>query len=254
MMDDRINTQPLRRHKLFFWIILGALSVFFAEVVSGATMFPFNPWSLIVTFPLYTLHLLVLAHIVFNYGKPTLYTLFAAGAVFGMYEAYMTKVLWNPTWGNPAISIAGMAVFETILLVLFWHPFMAFIIPLFIGENMLTSSTYIVSELPNTVTQLFTARKTRYFLSALLALLCGIFQSANSPSPVHSLLSGFSTTALLMLLIYLWRTKTRAKAPSGGIIILLFWIVGGIVGISILLLSMVLALRSVLLNGFKKCG
>jgi len=350
MMDNAINTLPPRRYKVFFWIILGALSIFFAEVVSGSTMFPFDPWSLIVTFPLYTLHLLILGYIVFNYGKPTLYTLFAAGALFGMYEAYITKVLWDPTWGEAMLTVGGIAVAETIMLVLFWHCFMAFIIPLLVGENILTCSREIINESPNRIKQIFKGRKKSYVLFVVFILLCGIFQSANSHSPKHSLLSGFSTTAVLMLLIYLWRNKTKGKeydiktllpnkkelrvlvtllllqylflgivlrrealpgfvpqlivwliyggliillvfnlsksrtailpesvdspvrfswpklvsvsllfpvssavskilvGDSGGIIILIFWLIGGIIGISILLLSIILLLRSVFFN------
>ncbi len=212
MMNNGTSACPPRRYKLFFWIILGAFSVFFAEVVSGSYIFPyFTLWGIIVVCPLYTLHLLVLSYIVFSFGKPTLHTLFLAGALFGMYEAYMTKVLWDPTWGDAAFSLAGIAVLETILLVLFWHPFMAFILPLFVGESLLTSSREIINESPNRIKRIFKSKKKSYILFVVLALLCGIFQSANSPSPKHSLLSGFSTTAVLMLLIYLWRNKTKGK-------------------------------------------
>ncbi|MEA3416471.1 MAG: hypothetical protein U9R02_10010 [Thermodesulfobacteriota bacterium] len=211
-MENNINIQPSKKVKIFFWIILGALSVFFAEVVSGSDMFPFfRLWGLLMELPLYTLHILVLSYIVFNYGKPRFYTLFIAGAIFGMYEAYLTKVLWAPPWGNPIISVAGIAVIEVILLALFWHPFMSFIIPLFVGENILTNSRKITKGLPNRMKKLFNTKKKNYILLVLLAILFGIFQSTNSPSPLHSLLSGLSTTAVLILLIYLWRTKTKGK-------------------------------------------
>ena len=212
-MENNTNIQPSRKLKIFFWIILGASSVFFAEVVSGSDMFPFfRLWGLLVEFPLYTLHILVLSYIVFNYGKPRIYTLFIAGAIFGMYEAYMTKVLWNPSW-EPFFSLAGIAVVEVIVIAFFWHPFMSFIIPLFVSENILTNSRGIVNGLPNRIRNLFlyNPKKKSYILLLLLAVLFGIFQSYNSPSPIHSLLSGLSTTAVLMLLIYLWRDKTKGK-------------------------------------------
>ena len=211
-MESSINIQPSKKLKIFLWIILGALSVFFAEVVSGSDMFPFfHIWGLLIIFPLYTLHILVLSYIVFNYGKPRLYTLFIAGAIFGMYEAYITKVLWNPPWGDPLFSLAGIAVIEAIVLVLFWHPFMAFIIPLFVGESILTNSRGIINGLPNRIRLLFNTKKKSYILLVLLAILFGIFQSLNSPSPIHSLLSGLSTTAVLILLTYIWRNKTKGK-------------------------------------------
>ncbi len=203
---------PSKKLKISFWVILGVFSVFFAEVVSGSDMFPFfHVWGLIGVFPLYTLHILVLSYIVFIYGKPRFYALFIAGAIFGMYEAYITKVLWNPPWGSPLISFGGIAVIETIVLVLFWHPLMSFIIPLFVAENILTGSREIISVLPNRIKKMLNTRKKSYILLVLLALLFGIFQSTNSPSPVHSLLSGLSTTAVLILLIYLWKNKTKGK-------------------------------------------
>ena len=211
-MDDGNDSCPPRRHKLLFWMILGAFSVFFAEVVSGSYIFPyFTLWGILVVCPLYTLHLLVLSHVVFRYGKPTFYTLFAAGALFGMYEAYMTKVLWDPTWADPMVSVGGIAVAETIMLVFFWHAFMAFIIPVFIGENLLTCSRETISESPDRIRQMFKAKKTSYALFVLLALAFGIFQSANSPSPAHSVLSGISTTSAIMGLICLWRFATGGR-------------------------------------------
>ncbi|MFB0504573.1 MAG: hypothetical protein ACETWE_12125, partial [Candidatus Bathyarchaeia archaeon] len=57
--------------RLFFWIILGTLSTFFAEVLSGSDLFPFfHWWGLLVTTPLYTLHILVLSYVVFRFSKP----------------------------------------------------------------------------------------------------------------------------------------------------------------------------------------
>lgn len=82
---------PNFKTKLFFWLILGCLSTFFAEVISGSFFFPFTrPTGIILIIPLYTLHLLALAYIVYNYGKAKFYTLFIAGTIFGMYEAYAT--------------------------------------------------------------------------------------------------------------------------------------------------------------------
>lgn len=202
-------TTPKKREKLFFWLILGSFSVFFAEVISGSDMFPyFNAWGIVAVMPLYTLHILVLSYIVFNLGRPRLSTLFIAGAIFGMYEAYITKVLWSPTWGPPAFSAGGTAVIESIILVLWWHPFMAFIVPLFTAENMLTGSKEIINGLPERVQKLLNWK----YVMPLFALLCGIFQSSNSRSAGYSILSGISTIVFLTLLIYFWgRTAARRE-------------------------------------------
>ncbi len=197
------NPVPSKRVKLFFWIIIGSLSTFFAEVVSGSYMFPFHDaWGLFAVWPLYTLHILVLGHVVFYYGKPRFYTLFIAGAIFGMYEAYITKVLWIPFWGPPIISVFGVAVIELIILVFAWHTFMSFIVPLVVAENSLTKSMEISIRLPKRIRE--TLENKPYQAIFLLALFSGLIQSANSPSVANSLLSGISNFIVITLLYLIW--------------------------------------------------
>ena len=55
-------------------------------------MFPFfDPFSVLVTCPLYALHILVLGSIVLRHPRPLFASLFFAGVIFGLYEAYITK-------------------------------------------------------------------------------------------------------------------------------------------------------------------
>ncbi len=206
---NMIELEPSKKLKLFFWIILGNFSFLFAEVISGATMLPYyDLWSLCVTFPLYTLHILVLSYIVFNHGKPNIYTLFLAGMIYGMYEAYITKVLWEPYWAPNTFKLGGIAVFEFFLLVFWWHAFFAFIIPLLCSENLLTKSRDIMNYAPEKVQNLFSSKRKSYLILILFALWCGGFQSINSFKPAHSLLSGFTLTIILGILVLIWRKKT----------------------------------------------
>lgn len=202
-----IQTQVPKRHKWFFWLILGALSTSFAEVVSGSDLFPlFHGWGLIVELPLYALHTLVLAYVVFHYGRPRFSTLFIAGAIFGLYEAYITKVLWNPPW-DEMINVGGIALFEVPVLVLWWHPMMAFIVPLLVGETIFTGTRETFNALPERARRLLSTRKG----CILLAALEGTFQGANSPSPGLVLLSGIGTAGVLGLLLVLWRRAVRGQ-------------------------------------------
>ena len=200
-MSESIGTKPGRRHKVLFWIILGAFSTFFAEVIAGSTPFPFFvPWGILIVFPLYFLHTLFFFSIVFSYGKPTLGSLYAAGLLFGMYEAYLTKVVWTSySADGPMLSIGGIAIFETLLLVLFWHSILAFMLPLLIGETYLTKSNEIAGLLPEWV------RKRGRLLFILLLIWGGLFTSVNSPSLPISILSTFSSGVVLLLLMVLWK-------------------------------------------------
>ncbi len=175
------NSSALRRVKFLFWVVLGTLPVFFAEVVSGSEHVSFIPHlGFVVVFPLYTPHILVLSHVAFSRGVPGFYTLFIAGTVFGMYEAYITKVLWNPWWGS-LISVAGVGVMEVIVLVFFWHPFMSFTIPILVGESMMIGSGISWKMLPERIRRLIKSRRRRYMSFAALFMLLGIVQSVTSP-------------------------------------------------------------------------
>jgi hypothetical protein len=205
------EAKPSTRMKLFFWFILGSFSVFFAEVVSGSQILAFfTPIDWLLVFPLYTLHTLVLWTVVFRHGRGHLYTLFPAGALFGLYEAYITKVIWYPGWSESPIYVGGIAIVETLLLVLFWHSFMAFIVPLFLAEGVLTSSREVYTLLPGRVKAVFTSKSARR-IAILLAISAGIFQSIGAPTPLHSLASGVLNPIFLMALIAAWRRRGGAE-------------------------------------------
>lgn len=193
---------PSFKTKLFFWFILGTFSVFFAEVISGAYLYPFfTVWGLLTILPLYTLHILVLSSLISNFGKFNLSTLFSAGFLFGMYEAYITKVLWNPHFETAGINLFGIDLIAFILLVLFWHVIFAFIIPLFLSENLLTNSYNLKDSLPKKIT----SKKAIIFF----AILFGINQSINSTNPFDSLLSGLTGGLVIIILIILFRKTTK---------------------------------------------
>lgn len=196
-----------KNHKWLFWLILAAYSTFFAEVFAGSDMFPFfNIWGMLVVLPIYGLHTIILATIIFRYGKPTLSTLVFAGMLFGLYEAYMTKVLWKPSW-EASLVLGDVAVFEVFVLVFWWHTWFSFIAPLILGERLFTSSHFVLNGLPEGLLHFFSGWKG--YLT--LIIFGGIFQSINSPSVEHSLLSGLSSIGFLVLLTWVWKKTTKEK-------------------------------------------
>jgi len=201
---------PLRL-KIFFWIILGALSTFFAEVLAGSDLFPFfHLWGLLIVFPLYSLHILVLGHVVFRYGKPVFYVLYPAGLIFGLYEAYITKVLWNPDWNIGALRLGGVAVVEFIVLVFFWHAVMSFVVPIVVGQSVLTKTRTSADSLPDRLKKLLRKRKA-FWCFGIAAVFYGMCQSVNSVSVLQSIASGLSTVFVVALLVFIWRRFTSGK-------------------------------------------
>jgi hypothetical protein len=124
--------------KLLPILLLGALSMLFAEVFSGAsTLWFLDPWGFLLAYPLYLGHAIFLLNVAFLFKKTSPRQLYFFGMLFGLYEALITKVLWfgYPNSTGPMISsFYGVAWGEFLTLVLFWHPVMSFIIPVFVYE------------------------------------------------------------------------------------------------------------------------
>jgi hypothetical protein len=222
MTDDSLSSPAVPfAVKVSFWVLLGALSVEFAEVTCASDPFPFfRIWGWMVTFPLYTLHVLLLSYFAFGKQRVTLTSLFLAGAILGMYEAYITKVLWSPTWGESFTwKIGGVAVIQTAILVLFWHPFMAFVLPVFVAEILFTSSRETFEALPSVVRRALGTKK-RFLLAVFaFAIYAGIYQSGGfQPDGLRTLwkplLSGSSTVSFLFLLGGVWRWIRRGRDYS----------------------------------------
>jgi hypothetical protein len=189
---------------------MGMISVVFVEVPAGSTMFPFwTIWGVLVVIPLYLLHSVFLAGVVFRFGKPLFWPLFAAGMLYGMYEAYITKVLWTSFRPEgPFYRLGGIALFETILLVFFLHPILAFVVPLFFTEVLCTNSSEVAEGLPRRV-QNSLRTKPRIWIGGLMAFL-GLMQFINSPSVAASLLSGAGNSLVLALALFWWRRSGGA--------------------------------------------
>lgn len=199
-----------RRIRYHFWVVLGVLSTVIPEVIAGSDLYPFfQITDYLLLIPLYSLHCIILWYTVWRNGKPRLYNLFPAGAIFGLYEAYLTKVIWNPTWAAAPLKVGGIAVVETLVLVLFWHSFLAFIVPLLVAES-LTGSEEVVDGIPE-----WLGNRLSWFNNGkrwyLIPLFAGLFQSINTPSLQDSLLSGLTCTIITYGIIQSWR---RTDGPT----------------------------------------
>ncbi len=198
----------MTHHRYFFWLLLASFSAFFAEVLAGSDMFPFfNPWGVLIVVPLYGLHTLILITLIYRYGgRPTFPALVFAGMLFGLYEAYITKMLWRPTWEAWWV-VGNVAVFEVFVL-LWWHTWLSFITPLTLSEGLLTRSRDLLRAFPPRLRRLYGSWQG--WLG--IAIFGAAVQSINSPDPARSLLSGLSTVAYLTLLTALWKRLTRGRA------------------------------------------
>jgi len=126
------------KNKAYSILLLGLLSMLFAEIFSGASQLWFlSLWGWFVTLPLYMMHIVFLFFLAYRTKKVSIKQLYLFGMIFGLYEALITKVLWfgyfnetGPTWG----TFLGLAVNEFPMLVFFWHPIFSFILPILAYE------------------------------------------------------------------------------------------------------------------------
>jgi hypothetical protein len=207
---------PRLRSKLLFWLLLTAISGLLVEV--GTTSSPllfFTFWGLLVTCPLYGLHVLVLAYIAFLSPRIRLPLLFVCGAILGLYEAYITKVLWAPTWGPPnGATFAGVHLFQTAILLLMAHPFLAFVIPLAVAELFFTSSAEIAGGMPGPIGAVLTTPRGRLYASSGLACFLGAYHALTPGGPVIGGLGAFANTLVVALIAIAWRRQRRNSAPT----------------------------------------
>ena len=213
-MDDA-TSPPRWRTKLGFWVILGMLATAFPEVVSGAMPWPFfNGWGILITTPLYALHAIVLITIVVRLRALTWPGLLFAGALFGLYEGYLTKVLFNPYFAeNLAGSFLGLAWHHAALLVLWWHPIMAFIVPLLVAETFLTSSRGVRDALPQRVRRWVATPRRTAVTAAAAGVICALFTVVGPPTAAHGFAIAAVNTGLLVALMLVWTKRTRRRYP-----------------------------------------
>jgi hypothetical protein len=200
---------PLRA-KLVTWLLLACTSVWLAEVTATSSRFPFvtlEGWVMLV--PLYGLHSLLGGWLVMRARRVTWPVVYLPGVLFGLYEAYITKVLWDPTWAKADWhwQAGGLYLAQTAILVLFWHPVFAFILPLTLVERAATGSSEILDVLPRPLRWL---AGTRWGL-VVLGLLAGTY-SAIGASWLVAL--GSAATSVVVVLVLREVVVRVGPAPS----------------------------------------
>ncbi|MBN1860563.1 MAG: hypothetical protein JW840_03785 [Candidatus Thermoplasmatota archaeon] len=180
-------------------LLLGVLSMLFAEVFSGAsTLWFIDPWGLFLTFPLYMGHAMFFLNLAFLWKKTSPRQLYFFGMLFGLYEALITKVLWfgYPASTGPMLGyFFGVAWGEFLTLVLFYHPIMSFLIPFFVYE--LLSRDILPGH------ERFLQKNWKTLLFAVLLIVMGAsFQSNGATYDVVKSVGSMGGTLLIIFLLH----------------------------------------------------
>lgn len=194
-------------------LLIGTLSMFYAEVLSGASHLWFlDPWGLIITMPLYLFHTILLLNLAIKTKRTSLKQLYYWGIFFGLYESWITKVLWAgyiETGKTMFGKFLGIAWAEFLTLVLFWHPIMSFIIPILTYEVL--SRNY----LPNHKKYL-TKNRRKTLIIMLILMIGASFQSTNSKNNLAiAMWSMIGSIAIIIILDILTRNKSIESIKLG---------------------------------------
>jgi hypothetical protein len=125
--------------------------------------------------------------------------------LFALYESWITKVLWAGYFGQTPIlgTLGGIAILEFSVLVFFWHPFLAFIMPIMVFQVFATenkSPEQAEGEiLPNHAKYLLPKRKNIVF-TVLLIIIGSLFLSLNTGYNIPLAIGASLGTVVLLML------------------------------------------------------
>ena len=228
---------PSRLHKLVFWFLLATLSMALPEVGTLNDPIPWlHPGGWLLGYPVYGLHILVLAGLMYRWPIAGFTTLMAYGGLFGLYEGYMIKQLWNPNWGMElTASIGGVRVIQTLFLVFWVHPLLAFAVPLVFCELLAVAPGRLTRRLPLLSK---TRRRTALFL-VVMGLYLGVMIGRGLEDHGKMVIP-LIALAVVAGLGLLWRVVLRGHRwcmdellPRGAE----FWILTGLLGFAYLVIG-----------------
>jgi hypothetical protein len=211
-MEQEINSEKKPAEGTLYPILLiGLLSLLFGELFAGSTHIWFlDPWSIIVVIPLYLIHLLFFLKLAIKYKKTSPVHLYLFGTLFGMYESWLTQVLWFGYTNQAPMNgtIAGIAIGEFLVLVFFWHPIFSFMLPIYVYEIL------TLSALKNTDSALYlgviipshcqTLVKSSFNSRSIIFFLCigSVITAFNFGGQILHVLLTFIVTYGLIILLY----------------------------------------------------
>ncbi len=180
--------------------------MFFAEVLSGSSVLWFvSPWAWLVTFWLYLAHFLLFINLAFIFKRTSLTALYLWGVLFGLYEAWITKVTWagyigsEPGWGK----ILGFAFPELPLIVFFWHPVFAFILPALCFEILSGESRILPGH-----RGILTKKRRNWMLAIAVVIIGAAFLSLNARGNVLAVVLSILGSATIAGILY-WIASRR---------------------------------------------
>jgi len=172
-----------------------------------------NPWTLIVTYWLYFGHFFFLTTLAVRTGRTSLSALYLWGVLFGLYETWITKVVWAGYEGDGkfAMGAIGPYGFSEISMVFIFHPVMSFILPLAVACVLFPALRALFPDVTWITGKTRRARVVQVYLVASFVPIVAF----NGGNPVNILLNVIFALAIAMVLMRLARPALKwAKGSS----------------------------------------
>lgn len=204
----------MARAGFLLWVALLAFSL--PEVFGGTGAgWLTRPDVYFLGIPLYALHFLLLCHIAIKTERTSWPALYLLGVVFGLYESWITKVVWAGYPGENGFALGGFGpwfgIHETIGLVLFYHAVTSFLLPLAVLSRLFPAYA-AAFPVPDWI---FGASRWAVIRRVFLALVWGVVSGYNMPDPGLYLVSWGPMLLLLIFGYMLVRTTTAARPILG---------------------------------------
>ena len=216
-----------RSSVLFARILIGLIVLICAEVFSGASlqMGLWDPWTLLVTYWLYFAHFFLLTTLAVRTGRTSLSSLYLWGVLFGLYESWITKVIWYGYNGDGKFAMGhiGPYGFSEISMVFIFHPVASFILPLAVTCLLCPPLRRLFPDLA-----WFTgkSRGARVVLAYLVFSFAPVM-AMNSGGPINLALN--LAVAIVLLLVLSRLARPALNAPDGRpIVVFSRWGFGGL--------------------------
>ncbi len=166
-------------------LFIGLVVLVCTEVFSGASVQVglWHPWTWVVTCWLYFAHFFLFTTLAVRTGRTSFWSLYLWGVLFGLYETWITKVVWHGYSGDGefVMGTLGPYGYSELSMVFLFHPVAAFILPLAVSCLLCPSLRRHFPNLAWLTSGRRGARAVRVYMVASFAVVLAM----NSGGPAH---------------------------------------------------------------------
>ncbi len=194
-------------------LLIGLIILICAEVFSGASiqMGLWHPWTLVVTYWLYFAHFFFFTTLAVRTGRTSLGALYLWGVLFGLYEFWITKVIWDGYGGDGEFVMGSIGPYgySEISMAFIFHPVASFILPLAVACLLCPPLRRLFPDLAWFTGKSKGARIVQLYLVLSLAPVLAM----NSGGPVNLALN--LAFALVLLFVLSRLSRSALSSPDG---------------------------------------